>query len=169
MILLLTSICISIFADYGVSQFGAPTFQEREAAQQLVEALGEHAQPALLSALASENEEVRRRCEHCLAKLENFGFTVMPRIEFFPITHNHKDFREWKYPLRICREDAYDEGRERKPRASPDWVQRRATVHLTNYLLRIKWSRKDIRSCLVEMNRREVMSKMGLSMVGIGR
>jgi len=169
MMLLLTFIFISVLTNFGVGQLGAPTFHEREAAQRLLESLGEHAQPALVSGLASKNEEVRRRCERALSKLESFGFTILPRIDFFPMSPDHKDFREWKLPLRICREDAYDEGRDRTPRETQDWVQRRATFHLTNYLLRIKWSRKDIRNCLVEMHCGEIISKLGFSMVGIGR
>jgi hypothetical protein len=173
MILISPSLIFGLLATYGVAQFGSASFDDREAGQRLVEALGGSAKSALNSALCSaiksNNPEIVRRCETALCKLNDFGLMWKPRLDCFSICPGHPDYQLWKFPLRICKEDAYYEWKDRKSRPSDDWIQRRATIHLTALLLRIKWSRNEIRKCLLEMQRREMALTTAFATIEIAR
>jgi hypothetical protein len=175
MIMISPSLILGLLATYGVAQFGSASFDDRVAAQRLVEALGDSAKPALnsslCSALKSKNAEIVRRCETALSKLNDFGLTCMPRIEFFPISpQNKEEFQLWKFPLRIGEDYAWADARERKPRPSGDWIKRRATYHFANeVLLQAKWSRKEIRKLLLDMQGKEIAWELAFSTLAIGK
>ncbi|HMF11985.1 MAG TPA: hypothetical protein VKE94_06750 [Gemmataceae bacterium] len=156
MVQLSVPIVIAILANHGVSQLGAYSFQEREAAQRLVEVLGNHAQPALVRGLNAGDVEVRTRCERALCKLDGFGFTIMPRIDCFPEATEKAEIILRKSIIRRCIDEALSEAGDLRPRPPDDWLQRRATVHLSKLLIKTECSRKEIRTFLLRMQEIEV-------------
>jgi hypothetical protein len=142
-------------------QLGAEAFEQREAAQVAIEALGEYAQPALASGIESPDAEIRRRCDRALCKLAKFGLAIMPRLDSLPEPRGEDEIarRDEAAHRRVLIQRYYLDARvddKRNRKLSEDAVFRRATLLYVGDLLESgKAIRSEIRKLLLEMEKKE--------------
>jgi hypothetical protein len=151
-------------ADLELERLASPSFEVRQDAQRVLEALGGLARPALAKGANSDDLEISRRCERALCKLKYFGLARMPRIDCLPEAKGIDQIRDRKNFIRT----GLTQARREIERKIPDielCVQRRATARLAEFLLnRGAWSRSRVRKLLLEMEKIEEERKTLLDM-----